>query len=148
MTDVVIRKFTTDVDQPVLAEPRRVSSSALWKRSGRRDAVKLTARLQNTLTYYQTNFGKKKNCAVGPSNGCPLYPESRHVQRTSQCPLSANSGQNAKRRPAEISPKPISADHAAAATSSLTPRVPNPRSRNHAAATLIVPSRLSTITGE
>ena len=38
--------------------------------------------------------------------------------------------------------------HAAAATSSLTPRVSNPRSRNHAAATLIVPSRLSTITGE
>ena len=53
-----------------------------------------------------------------------------------------------KRRPAEVSPKPISADYAAAATSSLTPRVPKPRSRIHAAATLIVPSRLSTITGE
>jgi hypothetical protein len=35
----------------------RVSSSASWKHSGRRDAVKLAARLQNTLTYYQTILG-------------------------------------------------------------------------------------------
>jgi hypothetical protein len=35
----------------------RVSSSASWKHSGRRDAVKLTARLQNALTYYQTILG-------------------------------------------------------------------------------------------
>ena len=35
----------------------KVSSSASWKHSGRRDVVKLTARLQNTLTYYQTILG-------------------------------------------------------------------------------------------
>jgi hypothetical protein len=35
----------------------RVSSSASWKHSGIRDAVKLAARLQNTLTYYQTILG-------------------------------------------------------------------------------------------
>ena len=35
----------------------RVSSSASWKHSGRRDVVKLTARLQNALTYYQTILG-------------------------------------------------------------------------------------------
>ena len=33
----------------------RVSSSASWKHSGDRDAVKLTARLQNTLTYYHND---------------------------------------------------------------------------------------------
>jgi hypothetical protein len=35
----------------------RVSSPASWKHSGGRDVVKLTARLQNTLTYYQTILG-------------------------------------------------------------------------------------------
>ena len=28
------------------------------------------------------------------NRSCPLYPDSRHVQRTSRCPLWANSGQN------------------------------------------------------
>ena len=65
MTDWVIRKFATDVDEPVLAEPRgRVSSSASWKHSGRRDAVKLAARLQNTLTYYQTILGSNLICGA------------------------------------------------------------------------------------
>jgi hypothetical protein len=39
----------------------RVSSSASWKHSGRRGAVKLAARLQNTLTYYQVLGGEAHN---------------------------------------------------------------------------------------
>ena len=42
----------------------RVSSSASWKHSGRRDAVKLAARLQNTLTYYQTILGSNLICGA------------------------------------------------------------------------------------
>ena len=42
----------------------RVSSSASWKHSGDRDAVKLTARLQNTLTYYQTILGNNSICGA------------------------------------------------------------------------------------
>ena len=40
----------------------RVSSSASWKHLGRRDAVKLAARLQNTLTYYQAIIGSNLIC--------------------------------------------------------------------------------------
>jgi hypothetical protein len=42
--------------------PGRVSSSASWKHSGRRDAVTLAARLQNTLTYCQTILGSNLIC--------------------------------------------------------------------------------------
>src|SRR4029078_3546921 len=51
------------------------------------------------------------------SNVC-FTPEGRYMHCTNGCLLRANSGQDAKRRPAEVSPKPISADHAAATTSS------------------------------
>ena len=56
MTDWVVRKFATMLMNQCWPNRARVSSSASWKHSGRRDAVKLTARLQNTL-YYQTILG-------------------------------------------------------------------------------------------
>ena len=36
-------------------------------------------------------LGQKQTCAVQNVH-VPFTPESRHVQRTSRCPLSANSG--------------------------------------------------------
>jgi hypothetical protein len=39
MTDGVIRKFATNVAEPVLAEPRKAFFVRLWKHSGDRDAV-------------------------------------------------------------------------------------------------------------
>jgi hypothetical protein len=50
-TDGVARKSATDVDELVQAEPRK---GFVWMHSGRRGAVKHAARLQKTLTYYQT----------------------------------------------------------------------------------------------
>ena len=64
MTDGVIRKFATDVDEPVLVEPREAFFVRFMEHLGRRDAVKLTARLQNTLTYYQMILGNNLICGA------------------------------------------------------------------------------------
>ena len=67
MTDWVVRKFATDVDEPVLAEPRKGFFVRFMEALGERDAVKLTARLQNTLTFI-------KQFWPGPDYGFRFLP--------------------------------------------------------------------------
>jgi hypothetical protein len=55
----------------------RVSSSASWMHSGRRGAVKLAARLQNTLTYYHRVLGGNFICGTTRANELPLLEVKR-----------------------------------------------------------------------
>ena len=59
----VIRKFATDVDAPVLAEPRKGFFVRFKEEhSGRRDAVKHSVRSQNTLHHHRTTLGSNLIC--------------------------------------------------------------------------------------
>jgi hypothetical protein len=51
----------------------RGSLSTSWMDLGRRDAVKLAARLQKMLTYYQTIFGGNSICGATRANGTAAF---------------------------------------------------------------------------
>ena len=53
-------------------------------------------RHRSSLSSLVSALGQKRTFALQKS--CPLCPESRHVQRTSRCPLSANSGHSPEKK--------------------------------------------------